>query len=161
MKSSFFRKTPLLLLQSESKQVQCEVKTFGKTSLIYLRKLSESKWKLVVVVATVVAVVVAEANIGCFLGLHRAEVAAMFELVEMVGVMVVVASGSGCGSDSGSGNASGSDCDSDGGSDTDSGSGGGSSRGRGRGSGSVTFTLASDLYELYNGSTPLCLVQNR
>ena len=61
MKSSFFRKTPPLLLQSESKQLQCEVKTFGKTSLIYLRKLSESKWKLVVVVATVVAVVVVEA----------------------------------------------------------------------------------------------------
>ena len=111
--------------------------------------------------------VVASPNVGCFLGLHRVEVAAVFELVVMVGVMVVVASGSGCGSDSGSGNASGSDCDSDGSSDTNSGSGrfsgsgSGSSRDRSRGSGNVSVTLASDLYELYNGSTPLCLVQNR
>ena len=105
--------------------------------------------------------VVASPNVGCFLGLHRVEVAAVFELVVMVGVMVVVASGSGCGSDSGSGNASGSGCDSDGGSDTDSGSGSGSSRDRSRGSGNVSVTLASDLYELYNGLTPLCLVQNR
>ena len=111
--------------------------------------------------------VVASPNVGCFLRLHRVEVAAVFELVVMVGVMVVVASGSGCGSDSGSGNASGSDCDSDGSSDTNSGSGrfsgsgSGSSRDRSRGSGNVSVTLASDLYELYNGSTPLCLVQNR
>ena len=103
--------------------------------------------------------VVASPNVGCFLRLHRVEVAAVFELVVMVGVMVVVASGSG--------NASGSGCDSDGSSDTDSGSGrfsgsgSGSSRDRSRGSGNVSVTLASDLYELYNGSTPLCLVQNR
>ena len=111
--------------------------------------------------------VVASPNVGCFLRLHRVEVAAVFELVVMVAVMVVVASGSGCGSDSGSGNASGSGCDSDGSSDTDSGSGrfsgsgSGSSRDRSRGSGNVSVTLASDLCELYNGSTPLCLVQNR
>ena len=111
--------------------------------------------------------VIASLNVGCFLGLHRMEVAAVFELVVTVGVMVAVASGSGCGSDKGSGNASGSGCDSDGGSDTDSGSGpfngsgGGSSRERGRGSDNVSLTLASDLYEKYNGSPPLYIVQNR
>ena len=34
--------------------------------------------------------VVASPNVGCFLGLRRVEVAAVFELVVMVGVMVVV-----------------------------------------------------------------------
>ena len=107
----FFQKNSATTSQSESKQVQCEVKTFDKTSLIYLRKLSESKWKLVVVVATVVAVVVAEAVcvvVIVEMAVPVLEVVVMVVLlvlavaVQLVVALAVLVSGGGSGSDSAS-----------------------------------------------------------
>ena len=71
------------------KQVQSEVKTSGKTNFKYLRKLSESKWKLVVAAAAVVALVVSAAV--CVVMLVEMAVAVLEVVVVAVLLVVAVA----------------------------------------------------------------------